>query len=312
MVKYFLSMEIQLAIHSSPRFSTWVWLPDWRLLVDAGDGATQQMGYKIHKVDTVLLTHAHRDHIGGLLQVVNQRGEAGAFAVGYPAGSNAFDMLENFSMKFNPGSSRSAVWHALEDGDALPSGVDGRLIETFRTRHYAYDDAAMLPLSLGFDLIWRKQKLRDEYRDLSQAELDQLRQDVGREGITQEINERWITIGGDGAPLHPDKVRGTKLLLHEATFLRQEDYASDEAGENIGHIHSTMEEALWLAQESAVEQVVLYHISTRYTDVEIKTAVREIATKLGLKAKVWVALPRRVYWHILRDKPLWDGLAASD
>jgi hypothetical protein len=46
-------MEIQLAIHSSPRFSTWIWLPDWHLLIDAGDGATQQMGYKIHKVDTV-------------------------------------------------------------------------------------------------------------------------------------------------------------------------------------------------------------------------------------------------------------------
>jgi hypothetical protein len=28
---------------------------------------------------------------------------------------------------------------------------------------------------------------------------------------------------------------------------------------------------------------------------------------LELKSKVWAALPRRVYWHLLQDKPLWDG-----
>lgn len=305
-------MEIQLAIHSSPRFSTWLWLPDWRLLVDAGDGATQQMGYKIHKVDTVLATHAHRDHIGGLMQVVNQRGEAGSFAVGFPAGSNSFRMLESFCLKFNPGSSRNAVWHALEAGDELPSGVDGRFMRAFRTRHYAHDNIEEPPLSLGFDLIWRKQKLREEYQQLSQSELDEVRCEIGRDGITRDVDERWITISGDGAPLTPAQVRGTKVLLHEATFLQPEDYDSEEAGEDIGHVHSTVWDALVLAKESGVENVVLYHISTRYTDAEIKSAVRELAEKLELKSKVWAALPRRVYLHLLQDKPLWDGGAVGN
>jgi ribonuclease BN (tRNA processing enzyme) len=95
-------MNLQLSIHSSPRFATWIWIPDWRLLIDAGDGATQQLGYKIRKIDTVALTHSHRDHIGGLLQVVNQRGEAGSFAVAHPCGSKSFGQLENFANKFNP------------------------------------------------------------------------------------------------------------------------------------------------------------------------------------------------------------------
>ena len=61
-------MDIQLALHSSPRFSTWLWIADWKILIDAGDGASQQLGYKIRKIDTVAMTHAHRDHLGGLRQ----------------------------------------------------------------------------------------------------------------------------------------------------------------------------------------------------------------------------------------------------
>ena len=34
-------MNFQLAIHSSPRFATWIWIPDWHILIDAGDGQRQ-------------------------------------------------------------------------------------------------------------------------------------------------------------------------------------------------------------------------------------------------------------------------------
>lgn len=300
-------MNIQLALHSSPRFSTWIWLPDWRLLIDAGDGATQHLGYKIRKIDTVALTHAHRDHLGGLLQVVNQRGEAGSFAVAYPCGSSSFPALEAFSTRFNPASSRHAVWHALEEGDFLPGGIEGRLLRAFRTRHYSDDDLANAPRSLGYHLIWRKQKVRAAYQQLPQTELDAVRAEIGREGITEPIDEKWITVGGDGAPLSPAEAAGSNLLLHEATFLDPADYDAEDAGEDVGHVHSTVDDALRVTEAAEVPQVVLYHISTRYTDVQIRDAVRDAAARLGVKAKVWAALPRRVYWDILKDKPLWNG-----
>jgi ribonuclease Z len=325
-------INIPLAIHSSPRFSTWVWLPDWRVLVDAGDGVTQQLGYKIRKIDTVLCTHAHRDHIGGLLQVINQRGEAGAFAVAHPCGSNSFDQLAAFSNKFNPGTSWNAIWHKLEEGDLLETGIEGRLIKSFRTRHYADDNPNAAPRSLGFHLLWRKQKVRPEFLSLSQSDLDAARRrlgaeaiarpeharvapkeraaleaQLGREAITSPIDEKWITIGGDGCPLSPDEVRGTKVLLHEATFLSPDDYDAEEGGEDVGHVHSTIHDALQVAHDSQVENVVLYHISTRYTDVEIKETVREVAAHLGLKAQVWAAMPRRVHWNLLGERPLWES-----
>lgn len=329
-------MNIQLAIHSSPRFATWIWIPDWHLLIDAGDGATQHLGYKIRKIDTVALTHSHRDHIGGLLQVINQRGEAGSFAVAHPCGSRSFKQLEEFSVKFNPGSSWRAVWHALEEGDSLQTGdTPDRVLKAFRTRHYLDDKIENAPRSLGFHLLWRKQKVRAEYRDLPQKELDEVRARIGenalqssqfknvapeeredlarrlgREGITETVDEKWISVGGDGEPLHPDEVRGAKLLLHEATFLSSEDRDSgdeEESEPTHGHVHSTVEEALRVAQNAEIENVVLYHISTRYMDNEIRDAIRLVAQTLGFRGRVWAALPRRVHWDLLREKPTWEN-----
>ncbi len=317
-------MNLQLAIHSSPRFATWIWLPDWRLLIDAGDGATQHLGYKIRKIDTVALTHAHRDHIGGLLQVINQRGEAGSFAVAHPCGGRSFGMLEAFSNKFNPGSSWRAVWHALEEGDELPGGASGsgeRLLKAFRTRHYLDDEPQHAPRSLGYHLLWRTAKVRAEYRELPQAELDAMRAQVGREGITEMVDEKWVTVGGDGAPLKPQDAAGARLLLHEATFLSDADRDSgDEGGPpedeerernaavqspprgaanheanqsaSHGHVHSTVEEALRVAREAEVENVVLYHVSTRYTDAHIRDATDEDARRLTAAAAMTAARPK--------------------
>ena len=302
-----ISSTIQIALHSSPRFSTWLWIPEWRALFDAGDGASQQLGYKIRKIDTVAMTHAHRDHLGGLLQVINQRGEAGSFALAFPCGSNSFYQLEEFSNKFNPASSRSAIWHALEEGDELPTSVEGKYLKTFRTRHYADENLHNKPRSVGFHLMWRKQKVREELRNLPQAELDKVRLELGREGITSPVNEKWITVGGDGAPLSQPEIAGTKLLIHEATFLHEDDYDAEEAGEDIGHVHSTASGVLQLARDAGIENLVLYHISTRYTDAEIRAAIRETAQKLNLQARVWAAMPRRVHWDLLKEKPLWEG-----
>jgi ribonuclease Z len=165
---------------------------------------------------------------------------------------------------------------------------------------------------MGYHLMWRKQKVRAEYRDLPQAELDAVRMQIGREGITEAVDEKWITVGGDGSPLDPDEVRGSKLLLHEATFLCAADRENGDEEDGVpventhGHVHSTVEEALLVAQQAEVENLVLYHISTRYTDAEIRDTVRNEAARLGLSTRIWVTLPRRVHWNLLGEKPVWE------
>ncbi len=325
-------MQLQLALHSSPRFSTWLWFNDWKTLIDAGDGASQHLGYKIRKIDTVLLTHSHRDHIGGLLQVINQRGEAGPFTLAHPTMGRSYRDMESFSLRFNPGSSRSAVWRPLEEGDWIDSGVAGRLIKAFRTRHFLHDDPQNAPRSLGYHLIWRKQKVRPEYATLTQRELDdvrrelgktalsdprnagktereleQLQTEAGRAAITSPVDEKWITVGGDGWPLDPNEVAGTQILLHEATFLAPDDYDAEAAGEDVGHMHSTVLDALRVADEAKVNDVLLYHISTRYSDQEIRDGIQVAAKQAGFKGRVFAAMPRRVYFDFAREKPVWEA-----
>jgi len=325
-------MQLSLALHSSPRFSTWLWFNDWKLLIDAGDGASQQLGYKIRKIDTVLLTHSHRDHIGGLLQVINQRGEAGPFSLAHPSVGRSWRDVESFSHRFNPGSSKNAIWRALEEGDWIDTGVAGRLVRAFRTRHFLDDKPNDAPRSLGYHLIWRKQKVRPEYAGLSQRELDDVRRELGagapvspddssksereleqarlewgRAAITSPVDEKWVTVGGDGWPLSPEEVAGTQFLLHEATFLSPDDYDAEAAGEDVGHMHSTAFDALRVAREAGVEQVVLYHISTRYSDAEIREGICSAAKEAGFKGQVFAALPRRVYFDFAREKPVWES-----
>ena len=332
LILYPFPMQLSLAMHSSPRFATWLWFNDWKILIDAGDGVSQHLGYKLRKIDTVLLTHAHRDHIGGIFQVINQRGEAGPFVIAHPASGKSWQQIEKFSLGFNPGSSHQAIWRPLEEGDWLETGVEGRLIQCFRTKHFSNDEAQNAPRSVGFHLIWRKNKVKPEYLQLSQKELDAVRLEIGEReiqdsrydnlsekdrnstkmrlgalGITAPVDEKIVTVSGDGQPLSVEEVVGAQLLVHEATFLRADDYDAEEAGEDVGHVHSTVFDALQLARDADVPNVVLYHISTRYTDAEIRDAVREIAAQLELKAKVWPILPRRVYWDVLRDKPTWEN-----
>ena len=297
-------MQISLAIHSSPRFSTWLWFNDWKLLIDAGDGASQQLGYKIRKIDTFLMTHSHRDHIGGLLQAINQRGEAGPFTLGHPTNGRSWGQIESFSLKFNPGGSRSAVWRALEEGDWMDCGVEGRWVQSFRTRHYLNDEPQNAPRSLGYNLVWRKRKLRPELQDLPKNQVAEMGRTGGSESITVPVDEKWVCVSGDTQPISPETARGAKLLIHEATFLDPEDYDSEEAGEDVGHMHSTVFDAIRVAKEADVENLVLYHISTRYADAQIREAIGQNAQKLGFKGQIWAALPRRIYWDLLREKPV--------
>ena len=58
--------------------------PITRLLRDV----TALLDSKIHKIRLAAITHTHRDHCAGLMQLLNLRGGAGDFTVLYPEGSD--------------------------------------------------------------------------------------------------------------------------------------------------------------------------------------------------------------------------------
>jgi ribonuclease Z len=298
----------RLTLFSTPLVSTWALDETHRILFDVGDGAAAMLDGKIHKTHLVALTHAHRDHIAGLPQFLNLRGGAAAaegepLRVLHPDGSGTFFALARFLSHFDSNTSGRVRWQAVQPGDRIELEA-GRFLQAFPTHHVASPDSNRRR-SIGYQIGRSVERLRPEMRGLSQAELDRIRAERGREAITQKEEEIIFSVSGDSSPLRPEEVGRTKFLLHEATFLDSDEQRCVEARER-GHEHSCLCEVLDMAQEAGVEMLGLYHISKRYTDDEILKEVRQACAAKDLKMRVSVALPGRVYVDLFAQA-IWPG-----
>jgi ribonuclease BN (tRNA processing enzyme) len=64
--------------------STWIFVEELRLLLDAGDGVSAALLQKSRKVDWVAVTHPDRDHIHGLFQLLQLNARDDKPQIHYP------------------------------------------------------------------------------------------------------------------------------------------------------------------------------------------------------------------------------------
>ncbi len=281
----------RISLFSTALVSTWVFDETHRVLFDAGDGVTAMLDSRIHRIRLAALTHTHRDHCAGLMQLLNLRGGEGDFVTVFPSGSGSARALANFLSSFDTRSTARVKWHPLGVGEVLAIEPERHFLRGFETQHYP-PSRTPRTLSLGYQIVRHVDKVKPELRDLPQSELDALRLQHGREHITTTVEDVLLTITGDTVPLDPAAFEGSRVLLHECTFL-----SVDERREmtDRGHPHSCLEEVLPIARDARVGRLGLYHLSRRYPDEQILARVREQCARLALPFPVSVALPGRVY-----------------
>ncbi|MFP4135683.1 MAG: MBL fold metallo-hydrolase [Candidatus Acetothermia bacterium] len=282
---------MKILSYSKALYSSWLYYSPDRLLFDAGESVSSIMGNKSFAIERVFLSHGHTDHIAGLVSLVNIRNNAMGdkkkpLTIYYPRNNFHVSELMNYLSRTNSNVSYPLEWVPLEEGEEVQvHGEDGarnpRYVRAFATEHSRNE------ISLGYNILEERQRLKEEYRDLSQEEIKQIAQEEGREGLMESYRQKTFTYSGDTVPLDPEKISGTEVLCHDCTFLKEEDRKM--------YKHATLREAIETGIEAGVEEKLLgLHISSRYKE-DLEEYREEVVADMDPPFEVKLIPPGRIF-----------------
>ena len=241
------------------------------LLFDAGEGTQRQMmRYGVSfALNDVFFTHFHADHFLGVIGLVRTLGLQGRTdplrLYGPKGGKKVLDTALLLGVERAPFPVEIIE---LKPGEAIKR--DGYTIEVFGTEHgggaigYAlreadrkgrFDPDAARAAGVPEGPLWGKLQ-RGEPVELPDGRR------LTADGIVGPTRPgRLVVITGDTRPCASviAAAQGADLLVHEATFGEEE---KDRAKETQ---HSTAKEAAQVALAAGVKQLVLNHVSARYS-----------------------------------------------
>jgi ribonuclease Z len=228
-------------------------------------------------VDNIFLSHGHMDHAAGIAYYFAQR----IFTDNTPGNLYAPEPLVELIHRLLD------VWAEIDGQDvnnhqpppniqpAYP-GADIRLrrdllVRPFEVNHPYRRHGRRLVRSLGFAAIEVRQKLLDEYQNLTGPQLVELKNQGVQ--ITRQVEIPLVAYCGDTAPgdfLDLDYVSGAKVLLLECTFVEPDHLVRAKAG---SHMHvSYLRDVIPRLKN---EKIVLTHLSRRTALVDARQAVQQ-------------------------------------
>lgn len=252
------------------------------MLFDCGEGTQRQLiEAKISpmKITKIFISHFHGDHIlglGGLIQSLGFRGREKDLDIYGPKGLhkiiNAISSFGYFQINYNLNI------HEIQDGTVIET--EDYVVECAKVEHnipsYAYS-------------IREKKKplfLREKAEELgippgplygklhNGEEVEFEGRIIKPEQVLGEAKKgKKISYSGDTRPCEAmiRLARDSDILIHEST------YEAEDHQRAVDNAHSTSVEAAEIAREANVNELVLTHISTRYTsDENIKSEAQKV------------------------------------
>ena len=241
------------------------------LLFDCGEGTQHQLmqsAVRFGAIDAIFLTHLHGDHLfglPGLLSSMSLNAREKPLALYGPAGTAAFmRSLPLYHTSFDveiheidPGRVRSADGYAVDAAPLVHSApcFAFRIVEDDRPGEFDVARAAALGIPPG--PAYGRLQRGETVGDIKPSDV------LGPTRPGRRIVYCTDTRPCDAAV---ELARGADLLIHEAT------YGSDMAAEAVERFHATAVEAATVARDASVAQLILTHISPRYTDAAVLLA----------------------------------------
>ena len=252
------------------------------MLFDCGEGTQRQLiEAKISpmKITKIFISHFHGDHIlglGGLIQSLGFRGREKDLDIYGPKGLhkiiNAISSFGYFQINYNLNI------HEIQDGTVIET--EDYVVECAKVEHN-------IP-SYAFSIREKKKPLflREKAEELgippgplygklhNGEEVEFEGRIIKPEQVLGEAKKgKKISYSGDTRPCEAmiRLARDSDILIHESTY-EAEDYQRA-----VDNAHSTSVEAAEIAKEAEVKELVLTHISTRYTsDENIKSEAQKV------------------------------------
>lgn len=290
-------MKYKISAYSTALFSTWINVEELNLLIDAGDGLTAGLLQKSRKIKNVFITHPDRDHLNGLPQFVQLNSRDEFPRIYYPKDSGSFPAMNSFLTKFDPHVSLSS-WIGIEDKSRIEIKKNIE-VEAIRNEHVK--SPLGIHKSLSYKVFEIKNKLKPEFLSKSGDEIKEIVDKNGRDFISEKVESNILSFSGDTPVDDYSKWDGSEVLMHEATFLKNED---DTQIESRGNKHSRIDEVLQMVKEIEIGSLILNHFSSRYSKDEIDRTVIKLIDELKIQIPVFLIYPGEIKRDILRTKPI--------